>query len=365
MPTCSRKLLTTLALACLCPVYACKPSPRRPDAGPDAGAARQTSGTRDPALTRLSHEALKQCKVTRFGVRRCAGDVLARLSARERMLGASASLMTYCLAQGDEDPRSRALAATRIDQLAQPGPLAGTTDRAVLDCLMGALTRPSPLETVAALIRAAAYVATAQRQEKELLAHLETGTSGTVRSAGYGSLWANGRLRVLGHLERLLRQRKNLTLKVDVVRGFALGKPWNAAEQKRLCALLTPLMTGDQASLAGAAAERVASGCGQATGGKVLGAAEAMLKRGVLNLSYVNAVGVLNRPSMPGEQRARLTILLTRVVTGAYPALVRSTALRNLHQLNAEAGRLLARRHRLDNSHLVASTARRILDASK
>lgn len=364
MPTTFKTHLVIVALVSLCLVCACKPRPQRPDAGPVArGSAPRTTGTRDPALTRLSNEALKRCTVTRYGVRSCEGDVLARLTARERVLGVGVSLMTYCLAQGDQKPRARALAATRIEHLARPEALAGTSGRAVLDCLMSALTQSPPVDTAAALIRAAAYLSTAQGRHKELLAHLKT-TSGSVRSAGYGALWANGRLPVLGPLEQVLGKSKDVPLRVAVARGFALGRPWNAAEQKRVCSLLAPLMTGEEVSVAGAAAERVASGCGEAMAGKVLGAAETMLKRGVLDLSYVNAVGALHRPSLPGERRARLTILLTRVVTGAYPGLVRSTALRTLHQLNAEAGRLLARRHRLDNSHLVASTARRILNTA-
>ncbi len=353
----------TLALACLCLVCACKQQGRRPDASPDTGGRAQApGGTGDPALKRLSREALERCTVTRYGVRSCKGDVLARLTARERVLGTGASLMTYCLAQREQDPRARALAASRIDHLARPEPLARAKGRAALDCLMSVLTQATPGDTAAALIRAAAYLATAQKQEKELLAHLQSGATGSVRSVGYGALWANGRLRLLGRLQPLLGKDKAAQLRVAVVRGFAQGRTWSAAEQKRLCALLAPLMIEEEVSVAGAAAERVASGCGDAKIGEVLVAAETMLKRGVLDLSYVNAVGALNKPSLPGEQRARVTILLTRVVTGAYPGLVRSTALRNLYRTNAEAGRLLARRHRLDNSHLVASTARRILN---
>ncbi len=358
-----RAMLVTTVLACAWAWGACKQPARRPDAGAKTRAAK-TPGKPDAELMRLSGEALKRCTVTPYGVRSCQGDVLRRLATREQKLGASSALMTHCLAQQDADPRVRALAATRIEHLAQPAALSKKADRAALDCLMRTLTGASPGNTAAALIRAAAYLATAHKQEKELLAHLEA-ARGAVRSAGYGALWANGRLRVLPPLEKLLRTSKDVSLQEAVVRGFAQGRPWSAAEQKRLCALLSPLMTGEEVSVAGAAAERVASGCGDAMTGKVLAAAEAMLKRGVLDLSYVNAVGALSRPSQPGEQRARVTILLTRVVTGAYPGLVRSTALRNLHSVNAEAGRLLARRHRLDNSHLVASAARKILNASK
>ena len=358
--------LAIMALAGLCLAAACKQQRQLPDAGPDVrAAAPPTAVTRDPALTRLSHEALKVCTVTGYGVRSCEGDVLARLTAREQALGTSGALMTYCLAQGDQDRRARALAASRVDHLARPKPLAAAADQAVQECLINALTQASPGANSTPLIRAAAYLATARQQEKELLDLLATLTSGSVRSAGYGALWANGRLRVLAPLEKLLATSKDVPLKVAVVRGLARGTSWNKAEQKRLCALLAPLMKGDEVSVAGAAAERVASGCGEAMAGEVLGAAETMLKRGVLDLSYVNAVNALKSPSLKGEHRARMTILLTRVVTGAYPGLVRSTALRNLHAINAEAGRLLARRHRLDNSHLVASSARRILDAAR
>lgn len=322
----------------------------------------------DAQLRRLAREVLKRCSVTRYGsARGCRNDVLTRLAAREQQVGPRVALASYCHALGPPAPgRSssplRVLAASRLDRLGRAATMATLKgDAALLRCLMETLRRDPEQAAGPAVARAAAYLAGAMGRQRELIQQLDSDAPAPVREAGYGALWANGRLHVLDTLRKVLGPGGGASLKLAVVRGFGEGTPWTVPEQRQLCGLLAPLMRVEQTLLAGAAAERVASGCGRAHTGEVIVAAELMLKRGVLDLSYVNAVGALDRRRLAADQLRRVTTLHTRVVTGAYPALVRSASLRNLFAVNPEAGRELARRHRMDNSQFVASTARRIL----
>jgi hypothetical protein len=207
--------------------------------------------------------------------------------------------------------------------------------------------------------RAAAHLAPAQGQEPLLIKLLEASGEEAVRAAGLGALWASGRARVLRPLAEALRQDPSPAVRLAIVQGFGDGKPWTMAERRKVCPLLAPLMVDSDLPLASAAATRVGSGCPERQE-QVIAAAEKMLAAGSLDLTYINAVHDLKGTTT--GQRERIAAFYTRAVRGSFQPLVRSTALRNLHQQDPAAGRQLATQHRHDPAYFVTSTAKKILE---
>ena len=324
----------------------------KPDARPPASTGL------DPLVRRV----LARCKVTPYGaVRGCDGAPLRALSRQEQRAGAAAALLHHCRALDHKDPRVRGLAAARVEALARPGRVNRVRSPALVECLMGALSGTHARVVGPAAARAVALLGAAARTEGPVVKALAASPHAPVRAAGFGGLWALGRARVLPVLRPLVQGTAQPTsVRVAVLQGLTLGAPWSSDERRALCSMLSPLMSSPQLRVAATAAGLVATRC-PGHGGRVVAAAEAVMKRGELDLTYVNAVAALERARLSPALRQRVAELLTGVVTGAYPALVRAAALRNLHQLDPVAGAALARQHRLDSSHFVVSTAKKIL----
>jgi hypothetical protein len=292
-------------------------------------------------------------------VRACKGDVLKRLQAGERELGLTGTLLAHCRVMQGDNKLLRALAASRISRYAGAAGLSKAADRDLLSCLLSVLRKTREQTLARPVARAAAHLAPVLGREQELIQLLEASELEAVRSAGHGALWANGRAKILGSLAVVLKRDPSPAVRLAVVQGFGDGKPWTAAERRRVCPLLLPLVADSDLQLAAAAASRVASGCPEHQD-RVIDAAEKMLAAGNLDLAYINAVHGLEDSSP--DQKRRIAAFYTAVVGGSFPPLVRSTALRNLHQLDPAAGTALARRHRHDPAYFVTATAKKILE---
>lgn len=355
----SRLLLVLALLAGLALATGC----RRASGGSPAGAPGPGAPThglaagRAPLATAVK-AVLADCEVGEDGlVRNCRSDAGRELEREERAAGTREALRTYCRAMEEPSAPLRGLAAARVGRLAFPGALRAAADPALLDCLLLPLrlrvgaTDARLVTEARPLLRAAVLLAAALREEKRALPLLDGARVPELRAAGYEVLWANGRLRTLPVLERLLREGKEPGLRLAVVRGFAADGALTPEEQAKVCPLLAPLLEARDRALAAAAALSHAASC-SSDGDRLLSASEALAAQGKLGpeqLLAVRAVSGLLGPRGTPAQRKRSAALLARVVDGlSFDARLRAEALDHLAALDVAAARKLARRHRAD-----------------
>ncbi len=347
-------LLAGLALATGC---------RRASGGSPAGAPGPGAPTHGLAAGRASLAAavktvLSDCEVGEDGlVRNCRSDAGRELEREERVAGTREALRTYCRAMEEPSAPLRGLAAARVGRLAFPGALRAAADRALLDCLLLPLrlrvsaSDPRLVAEARPLLRAAVLLAAALREEKRALPLLDGARAPELRAAGYEVLWANGRLRTLPVLERLLREGKEPGLRLAVVRGFTADGALTLEEQAKVCPLLAPLLEASDRALAAAAALSHAASC-SSDGDRLLAASEALAaqrKLGPEQLLAVRAVSGLLGPRGTPAQRKRSVALLALIVEGRdFEARLRAEALDHLAALDVAAARKLAKRHRAE-----------------
>lgn len=330
-------------------------------AGPVHGAGATALAVASSLLESLARKVLEDCTVSPYGVvRQCEGGILQRLSAREKSVGHKTALMTYCRAMSDPDALVRALAASRISLLSSPAQLARAANPRLLTCLLGTLARTKKSELARPLAQAAAYTATALKREAELINILDASGKEGLRAAGYGALWANGRQRVLARLKPVITEGESLPVRIAAIKGFSVGAPLSKEERLEVCTLLSPLLQERLMAVAAATVLFMSNHC-PLMADEILQAASARQETSTLDLSTINAIHSLSSRTLSTKQRQVVVQIYSSVANGAYVPLVRSSALRNLHDLSPEAGRKLANILQYDSAHFVATTARKIL----
>ena len=358
-----RALLTLAALLALAGTACSKEQPRKPDTGLPRGARGLVAG--DPQLVQTLRAVLERCQVSRETGRisRCPDDEDGRLRKQEHTAGIGAVLSTYCHGLGEKDPRVRALCAGGLSRLAYHRVVA--RDPKLLACMTGVLDGLEDPRVARPLARATAYLATALRRETELLAILRRAELIEIKEAGYGALWANGRLRVFDALSKVIGDpTQPLPVRVAAIKGFEVGGPLQVHEQHRVCGLVAALLTAEELPLAAAAARCAAESC-PGLKDRVLDAAEALSKKGALSPDYVSAVRAVD--SVPyrsnPEQRQRILALLTGVVDDErFTSATRGAALSKIGWIDRNLAVTLARKHRPTAEGALLQTAEWLLE---
>jgi len=251
-------VLVPLHLLLTCAIPACsKPQEaRRPDARPKVRAGGLSAG--DEELVQAMRAVLERCQVSKTGrVTACPDDEDRVFRRLERSLGIRTALTTYCHGLADTQPKARALAGAGLSRLAYYRSMLQARDPKLLDCMLDLLARvggsvggapragaerpkipaggnaggkPSSgaerpkIPAVRPLARAAAHLATALKEENRLLPLLKRTKLHAIKEAGYGALWANGRLRLLKPLSQVIGDTKTSTsVRVSAINGFGVG----------------------------------------------------------------------------------------------------------------------------------------------
>jgi len=279
----------------------------------------------------------------------------------ERAVGTGPALLTYCHGLGDKDAEARALSGAGLSRLAyyrsvfpvrvgRSAPARGGPARhpELLDCLLSHLKQQDRgnEQVRRPLARTAAYLATALRKERAVLKVLEASQEEEVKEAGYGALWANGRLRVFDALRRLIRDPKaSATVRAAAIRGFDIGGPLLPAERAKVCRLVPPLIAG-KLPLASAAAKCTARSCPRLKD-RVLSTAEKLAEEGSLDPDFISAVrAVYGSLRANPEQRTRVLKLLERVVGDSrFDDSTRAAALSKIGWIDRKLSVKLAREH--------------------
>lgn len=358
-----RALFSLAALLSLAGTACSKEQPQKPDVGVPRGARGLAAG--DPQLVQAMRAVLERCQVSSETgrINRCPDDEDGQLRKQEHTAGIGVVLSTYCHGLVEKDPRVRALCASGLSRLAYHRVVA--RDPKLLACMTGVLDGLEDQRVARPLARAAAYLATALRRETELLAILRRSELVEVKEAGYGALWANGRLRVFDALSKVIGDPElPLSVRVAAINGFDVGGPLQVHEQHRVCGLVAPLLTAEELELAGAAARCAAESCPDLKD-RVLDAAEALGKKGTLNPDYVSAVRAVD--SVPyranPEQRQRILALLTSVVDDErFTSATRGAALSKVGWIDRNLAVTLARKHRSTAEGALRQTAEWLLE---
>jgi hypothetical protein len=340
--------------------------PGRTAAAKSPQAAKKGLAAGWPALSRALRAVIEDCDVTDYGVaRNCRSDADQELAKQEQTAGVRQSLMTYCQAQEDDNFLIRALALGRLNRLAFYQTLREEGDASVLRCLMRVLEGATQREHARTLVRAAAFVATALRREEPILRFIAAAHPLEVRVAGYESLWANGRLRLLDYLVRRLENRREPPVRQAILRGFDYGGRLEEQEKDKVCAVLDRFLGDEEVAVAGTAVSTAATACPE-QGDRILAAAEASLARGKLDVGHVRAIHGLNGAESPrasAVQRKKSVAFLAGVVESMkVKDTTRALGLRYLAELDRKAALPLARKHQEDASLWVRESAEAILE---
>jgi hypothetical protein len=295
-------LVCSLVLAG-CPEPEPEPSPSPPAARPDARRAAAPS-----ALATAIGAIVSTCRPPPTGeLSACAPHLVRALEAAEAPLGPVAALRHYCSALAASAPLTRAVIAVRMGTQSLHRALAERPDETLHACLMKELRAAKDPAIARRLARPAAFLATALRKERELLAILDAAPV-EVRQVGYECLWPNGRLQVLaaikGGAESPVRE-----LRLAAVMGFAYDSELRNEERPEVCSLLTRLLEDPDPVVAGSAAARTAALCPDKTGA-LLKAAERQLRAQRTSAELVSALQLL-RGTDAEVRRART--LLARI----------------------------------------------------
>jgi hypothetical protein len=298
-------------------------------------------------LAKALRAALADCQVEGGQLTSCMGGAEQELAAQERAAGSTESLRTYCKALEEDPVELRRLSAARLSALSFPRAVRRASSAALFDCLVAGLKVVEPAARPG-LARAAALMAGALGGEERLL-ELKVARTLEVRAAVLRALWANGRLRELPRLEKLLASERDRALKLALIRGFSDGDPLTADEREKVCPLLRARLTDADPALASGAATTHAAACPD-EGDQLLAAAEQLAARAGLDAEYLSAVravnGFLSRRGTV-EQRKRSAALLGKLCEdAARPEPLRSAALEHLTAIDRPAAVKLARRLR-------------------
>lgn len=212
------------------------------------------------------------------------------LLAEERHVGAPRALEDYCEQLSRQDPERRALAAHRLAQLSRSPDLGQGTVERTYRCVARALKEAGGTPPAEHLAQALALLGTSIGQYAQVLRQLADCPSVRARVAGYESVWANGRLALLPHIQQLLR-RGPVAQRSALVRGFARGRVMSAAERRPVCALLTELLADEPLPLADVAAQSLARVC-PAERAKLVQAVERRRQRGTATVALVRSLSV-------------------------------------------------------------------------
>jgi hypothetical protein len=321
---------------------------RRPDSRPLVKPGGLAAG--NPRLVEAMQAVLSSCEVSDTGRASGCPDLEWREHRRtEQAVGSGPALLTYCHGLGDKRAKVRALSGAGLSRLAYYRSILPARDPGLLDCLLSHLRRQDKKNRRVRrpLARTAAYLATALRQEKRLLGVLEATEEDAVKEAGYGALWANGRLRVFDALSRLIRDPKAPSrVRVAAIKGFAIGGPLLPAERAKVCRVVPPLIS-DKPPVASVAAKCTARFCPRFKE-RVLSTAEKLAKEGSLDPDFISAVRAVDSPLQRAtrEQRGRILALLEKVVEDSrFDDSTRAAALSKIGWIDRRLCVKLARKH--------------------
>jgi hypothetical protein len=279
-------------------------------------------------------------------------------------VGVKEAVMTYCLALSDENHLIQALAAAQMNLLAYSRAMRENADEKILKCLMGVLTETKKARIARPVARTATYVATALKKHEQIMKALEDSELREVKAAGYGAMWANGRMDVFETLAKKIKDDKDVTIRVASINSFREGGRLNEEEKGQVCGLIEPLMTDDELRVAGAAATRIANSCPELRD-KVLVAAEAMVKKGKFDTGYVSAVGSVHGffgNKATSAQKRRIVTILSKVLKDSkHTDLTRSSALRKIAWVDKKMGQRLAKRYSKSDSTFIRRASEWIL----
>jgi hypothetical protein len=206
-------------------------------------------------------------------------------------------------------------------------------------------------------------VATALKKEAKLVPRLQKSAIPEVREAGYGALWAIGRLRVLPLLRQRIQAGGEPDVRVAAIAGFLGGGKLAIDEVGRICSLLSPLLVDKETRVAAAAANSAARIC-PGLRDQMLDTVETFIKRGRLDPGHVNAVRAVDGPAhrATAAQRQRMLKILALVADDArFSPETRGAALTKLFRVDRPMGRKLARQHLKSEDQVLRGSAERVL----
>ena len=334
-----------------------EPKPEPAKTGLEAG---------NPELAKAIKTVIEKCEVSDFGfARNCKEDADKALKKQEGIAGVKESLNTYCYGLSDPNHLVQALAANQINRLSFSRHIKENADEKVLACMMGVLNETKKERVATTVVRAATYMATALNKDAEIIKYIEGTEQKSVKAAGYGSLWANGRMRVFDTLAKVIKEGTDEVIRVSAINGFALGDRLSKDEEAKICELVSPLMTVDDVHVAASAASRVANSCPDLKD-KVLDAAEEMIKKGKFDMSYTSAVrnvdGFFNNKATPAQKKRAVDLLTKVVEDNKFNDITRSSALRKIGWLDKDGGKKLAKKLAKSDSNFIRRAAEFVLN---
>lgn len=366
-------LAVTVALGLTLAVGGCKKEQKPADTADKAPPPKKVEKPKtgleagNPVLVEAVKTVMEKCEVSDFGYLRpnkCKDNADKELRKTEKEVGVKESVMTYCLALTDENHLIQALAAAQMNLLAYSRAMRENADEKILKCLIKVLTETKKARVARPVARTATYVATALKKHEQIIKVLEDSELREVKAAGYGAMWANGRMDVFETLAKKIKEDKDVTIRVASINSFREGGRLNDEEKKQVCALIEPLMTDEELRVAGAAATRIANSCPEMRD-KVLVAAEAMVKKGKFDTGYVSAVGSVHGffgNKATNAQKRRIVTILTKVLKDAKQTdLTRSSALRKIAWVDKKIGQRLAKRYSKSDSTFIRRASEWIL----
>jgi hypothetical protein len=346
----------------------CKKKPGASKA--DATTKRILSGGNE-ALAEAMRVATGLCTISPRGAAlKCGHDAYKKLLEKQKSVGTTEAMQTYCLAVKEGDERMQALGAAQIQSLITVDNMKRGADAKVVDCLLDLLKSqtkddPKALWRSSILVQAAGYMSTAIGKEKEMVALLESTELQQVKERGYMTLWANGRLRVFDLLAKVIREGKDVRVRHQALTGFRIGHPLQGEEKVKVCELTSSLMVAPKEPLFAPAARVVSTACPEPKE-KILSAAEALIKQKTFASSFADLLGrlaSLSGTAMTEAQRRRAISVLRKVLDDSetYPATIQKPALRGLVKLDEKLGKRLAKKYLKSENHTMQREAQRIL----
>jgi HEAT repeat protein len=338
------------------PAKKVEPKPEPKKQGLEAG---------NPELAKAIKDVIDKCEVSDFGwARNCKENADKELEKQQKVVGVKEALSTFCYALSDKNHLVKALAANQINRLAFSKRMKENADEKVLACLMDVLATTKVERQARPVVRAATYMATALKKETEIIKYLESTTMKQVKAAGYGSLWANGRMQVFETLAKVIKDEGDPMIRVSAINGFALGGRLEKDEAAKICELVSPLMSNEELRVASAAANRVANSCPDMKD-KVLDAADELIKAGKFNTSYVSAVrnvdGFFNNKASPAQKKRAVALLVKVLKDNKFNDITRSSALRKIAWLDKKEGAKLAKKMAKSDSNFIRRAAEWVL----
>ena len=336
-----------------------KEEPKKEEPKPEPTAKGIAAGNAE--LAKAVQTVIDKCEVSDFGyARNCKEDADKGLKKQEKIVGVKEAMTTYCYALSDKNHLIQALAATQINRLAFSRRMKENADEKVLACLMGVLNETKKERVAQTVVRAATYMATALKKEADIIKYLEGTDMKGVKSAGYGSLWANGRMAVFDTLAKAIKDETDPQIRVSAINSFALGGRLAKDEVAKVCELVAPLMEVEEIRVAAAAASRVANSCPDMKD-KVLDAADNMIKKGKFDMSYASAVrnvdGFFNNKATPAQKKRAVELLVKVVEDKKFSDITRSSALRKIAWLDKVVGKKMAKKMVKSDSNFIRRAA--------